>query len=138
METWRGPGGLPLKAEEFARQGALLYVAILAGPCVAGLLLTGLVDGSPGLREVLTRLRRWRVGARWYIVALLPGLAMTATTLLLSLVSSGFRPAVLDSSDKGAPLFDHQEAETRHIRTQPGVCRGAVASGVPCLLLGCS
>ena len=95
-----GPGGLPLKAEEFARQGALLYVAILAGPFVAGLLLTGLVDGRPGLRDVLTRLRRWRVGARWYVVALLPALAMTATALLLSLVSSDFRPALLDAPDK--------------------------------------
>lgn len=95
-----GPEGLPLRATEFDRLGALLYVAILAGPGLAGVLLTYLVSGSPGLHEMLTRLRRWRVDSRWYVVALLPGLLMTAATLLLSLVSSDFRPELLSSSDK--------------------------------------
>jgi hypothetical protein len=66
-----GPGGFPLHAEQFASFGPLLYAAILAGPCVAGILLTGIIDGRPGLRELLTRLRRWRVGWAWYAVALL-------------------------------------------------------------------
>lgn len=55
-----GPGGFPLKAEQFASFGPLLYTAILAGPCVAGVLLTGIVDGWKGLRDLLARLRRWR------------------------------------------------------------------------------
>jgi hypothetical protein len=33
-----GPGGLPLNGEEFATLGPSLYVANLAGPCLAGLL----------------------------------------------------------------------------------------------------
>jgi uncharacterized protein len=95
-----GPRGFPLRAEEFESLGGLLYAAILAGPCLAGILVTGLVYGSPGLREVLTRLRRWRAGWRWYVLGLLPALVMTATTLLLSLVSSDFRPAIIDSNDR--------------------------------------
>jgi hypothetical protein len=79
-----GPGGFPLRAEDFESQGALLYIAILAGPCAAGILLTGIVDGRPGLRQLLARLRRWRVGWSWYALALLPALVMTATALLLS------------------------------------------------------
>ena len=39
-----------------------MYAAILAGPCVAGILVTGIVDGRPGLRDLLARLRRWHVG----------------------------------------------------------------------------
>jgi hypothetical protein len=45
--------------------------AMLAGPPVAGLLMTVLVSGTTGLRELLARLLTWRVGARWYAVALL-------------------------------------------------------------------
>ena len=48
-----------------------VVLAMLAGPSVAGILLTGLVDGRAGLREMLSRLLRWRVGARWYAMALL-------------------------------------------------------------------
>ena len=43
-----GPEGFPLNAEEFASFGLLLYAAILAGPCVAGVLMTAIVDGRPG------------------------------------------------------------------------------------------
>ena len=95
-----GPGGFPPSGEEFESLGALFYIAILAGPCLAGILLTGIVDGQPGLRELLARVRRWRAGSRWYAVALLPALGMTATPLLLSVLSSDFRPAMLNSNDK--------------------------------------
>jgi membrane protease YdiL (CAAX protease family) len=95
-----GPGGLPLRAEEFESLGVWLYLAIFAGPSLAGILLTGVIDGRPGLREVLIRLRRWRAGWRWYAMALLPALVMIVTPLLLSLASSEFRPAFIDSNDR--------------------------------------
>jgi membrane protease YdiL (CAAX protease family) len=95
-----GPEGLPLRAEEFETLGIPLYVAILAGPCVAGISMTWIANGEPGLRELVTRLRRWRVGWSHYLLALLPALLMTATTLALSFVASDFRPALLDSNDK--------------------------------------
>ena len=66
-----GPAGIlgtkynPLVLSQF------VYLAALAGPSVAGILMTGLVDGTAGLRELLSRLCTWRVGARWYAVALL-------------------------------------------------------------------
>ena len=95
-----GPGDFPLSGQEFESLGASFYIAILAGPCVAGILLTGIVDGSSGLHGLLARLRRWRVAPSWYAVALLPALVMTASAFLLSTVSSDFRPAILDSTDK--------------------------------------
>jgi membrane protease YdiL (CAAX protease family) len=100
-----GPGGLPLNAEQFASFGPLMYVAILAGPCAGGILVTGIVDGRPGLRDLLARLRRWHAGWTWYAVALLPALVMTAMALLLALISSDFRPTILDSSDKSGILL---------------------------------
>jgi membrane protease YdiL (CAAX protease family) len=81
-------------------------LAMLAGPGVTGILLTGLIDGRVGLREFRSRLFKWRVGARWYAVALLaaPLLAMSVT-LMLSLVSSEFLPGILVTDDKAALLL---------------------------------
>ena len=42
-------------------------VAMLAGPSLAGMLLTGSVYKRAGLRELLSGLVRWRVSARWYM-----------------------------------------------------------------------
>ncbi len=46
-----GPRGFPLRAEEFESLGGLLYAAILAGPCLAGILADGprlWESGPPG------------------------------------------------------------------------------------------
>jgi membrane protease YdiL (CAAX protease family) len=97
------PGGFPITDEQFERSGALVYVAMLVGPSGAGLLLTGLLDGRAGFRELFFRLIRWRSGARWYAVALLTAPLMITTILLgLSLLSSEFRPAIFTSNDKPA------------------------------------
>jgi len=48
------------------------------GPPLAALLVTGLVDGRHGTRAFLRRWVLWRVGARWYVLALvgLPALGL--------------------------------------------------------------
>ena len=51
--------------------GGYPMLAWVAGPPVAGILLTGLLYGRAGFRDLLARMTRWRVGARWYAVALL-------------------------------------------------------------------
>jgi CAAX protease family protein len=74
--------------------------ALLAGPSIAGVLLTGLVDGRSGRCRLVSGLRRWRVGARWYAVALLTGpLVMGATAFALSLASPEFRPDFLTADN---------------------------------------
>jgi CAAX protease family protein len=59
----------------------------LFGPALAAIIVAAIVDGRPGLRDLLGRLVRWRVGALWYAVALgLPViLALTAAGLHLLL-----------------------------------------------------
>jgi membrane protease YdiL (CAAX protease family) len=47
---------------------------------------------SEGFRDLLTRMTRWRVGARWYALA-------------LSLISPEYRPGILATSDKAALLL---------------------------------
>ena len=86
-----GPGGFPGTKEQFETLLPFVAWAMLAGPSVAGILLTGLVYGRAGLRELLSRLLSWRVGARWYVVALLTAPLLAAAVLFtLSLTSPIF------------------------------------------------
>jgi len=86
-----GPGGFLGTPEQFETLLPFAVLAMLAGPSVSGILLTGLVSGRAGLRELLSRLLRWRVGARWYAVALLPAPLLAGAVLFaLSLTSPIF------------------------------------------------
>ena len=94
--TWQADPRLPF-----------LVLAMLAGPGIAGLLLTALVSGPEGLRELLFRLLRWRIDARWYAVALLTApLVFTTVHLALSFVWPVFLPnAVTTSKTASSVLF---------------------------------
>jgi membrane protease YdiL (CAAX protease family) len=97
-----GPGGIPITAE----QVEVLGVAMLLGPSVACILLTGLASGRIGFGEILSRLLRWRVDARWYAVALLTAPLSTAAVLLaLSLLSPEFLPLIFTSDANATPLM---------------------------------
>lgn len=95
-----GPGGFMGTAQTSSSQ---LYVGgplSLLGPSIAGVFLTGLIYGKAGLRDLLSCLFRWRVGARWYAAALLTAPLLTAGSLLaLSLA-----PAIVTTSDKASLL----------------------------------
>jgi membrane protease YdiL (CAAX protease family) len=100
-----GPGGF-LTTTSTSSTFALAGFASILGPSLAGVLLTSLVDGRAGWRDLLLRLRRWRVGARWYAVALLTAPLVTILTLLaLSLGSPAFAPAISTAEDKASLLM---------------------------------
>ncbi|MGZ6036231.1 MAG: CPBP family intramembrane glutamic endopeptidase [Myxococcaceae bacterium] len=100
-----GRGGF-LETTSTSPNFALAGFASLLGPSVAGILMTVLVAGRAGLRELLSRLRRWRVGVRWYAVALLTAPLVTIPTLLaLSLTSTAFLPAIITAEDKASLLL---------------------------------
>jgi membrane protease YdiL (CAAX protease family) len=101
-----GPSGISATNEASEMQQLFLYPALLVGPSVAGVLLTGLVSGRAGLRELRSRLLRWRVAARWYAVALLTApLSVMVALLALSLTSPKFVPGIVTSDDKTALLL---------------------------------
>jgi len=98
------PNGFPITEEQLQTTGALVYVAMLVGPTGAGILLISFLDGRAGFRELLSRLVTWRVGIRWYAVALLTAPLLITTILLgLSLLSSEFQPAIFTTDNK-APV----------------------------------
>jgi len=97
-----GPNGLPVPADKVMTVG----MAILLGPSTAGILLTGLASGRAGFRELLSRLLRWRVTARWYAVALLTGPLATGVVLLtFSFFSPEYAPSILTSNDRADLLL---------------------------------
>src|SRR5512142_877744 len=71
-----GPGGFVGVVEVPPEQTPVLILGMLLGPTIAGLLMTGLIHGRPGFGELLARLRQWRVGAIWYMIALLTAPAL--------------------------------------------------------------
>jgi membrane protease YdiL (CAAX protease family) len=84
---------------------AYALLAMLAGPSVTGILLTGVVSGRVGLRDFLSRLLTWRVSASWYGVSLLTApIVMTVTLLALSSTSPVFFPGIITTESK-APLL---------------------------------
>lgn len=96
-----GPGRIPGTTHEVERLFPFALVVLFAGPSIAGVLMTGLVSGRAGLRELLSRLLRWRVGARWYAAALLTGPLLVAAVLFtLSLVSPVFMPGIITADDR--------------------------------------
>ena len=102
-----GPGGIPGRPEQVAKMMPVVLVALFAGPSIAGLACTALVGGRAGLRDLLARGLRWRVGARAYAAALLPAPLLVVTTLFgLSRISSEFLPGLASASDKtGLVMF---------------------------------
>jgi membrane protease YdiL (CAAX protease family) len=95
-----GPGAFLGRQQMPAARLPFVYLATLAGPSIAGLALTGLVSGKKGFRDMLARLATWRVGARWYAVALLTVPVLTTLALvLLSLTSPAFQPAITTSTN---------------------------------------
>jgi hypothetical protein len=100
-----GPGGMRGTTPQNDPLFPFAVLAMIAGPSVAGILLTGLIHGRAGLRESRSRLLKWRVGARWYAVALLAAPVLSTVVLVaLSLVSPEFLPGMFVTDDKTALL----------------------------------
>lgn len=101
-----GGSGILATREQFERLLPFMIPALLGGPSIASLLLTGLVSGRAGFRDLWSRLLRWRVAAGWYAVALLAApLVMLAVPFALSLASPVFVPTLFTTSDKASILL---------------------------------
>jgi uncharacterized protein len=101
-----GPGGFAATPEQVQAMVPLLVPAMLLGPGLVSLLLTGVVDGRAGLRAFRARLLTWQVGPRWYAAAVLTApLVFAAVYLPLSRVSPVFLPRIVTTGGKASLLL---------------------------------
>src|SRR5215203_3222628 len=82
-------GGWPLYAA-----GVWPIPFLAGGPFLAALIVVPLTRGRTGLRELGSRMIRWRVGWRWYAVALGLPLAVLLTTVALNLALGADAPSL--------------------------------------------
>jgi membrane protease YdiL (CAAX protease family) len=69
-----------------------LHVAGAFGPLLAAFIVTGVTAGGTGLRELLGRMARWRIGLGWLLVALFSPVALYLVAALILRVFSGSWP----------------------------------------------
>ncbi len=95
------PYGMPTTQAQFGKAWPIVFIPYFIGPSLSGLLLTGIVDGREGYRRLFSRWLRWRVGIRWYALALLTvPLLVLLILFLLSFASPAYLPAILTSDNR--------------------------------------
>ncbi len=62
--------------------------AMLVGPFTSGVLMTYLTDGKEGLSDLFSRMKKWRVGGRWYATLLIFPILVLSVSLVLSVLVS--------------------------------------------------
>ena len=67
-ESSTGLGVLPYTLPD--TYGIVMFIFAPLGPALAAILVTAVIEGRSGVRRLLGRIKRWRVGLRWYGVAL--------------------------------------------------------------------
>lgn len=76
----------------------LLYLITVAGPILSGVLMTGVYHGKKGYRDLFSRLFKWRIPVKWYVIALLIfPLTVFVALFALSLFSPVYMPGIFDS-----------------------------------------
>jgi len=82
-------------------QMPLLFIAMCAGPLISCMLSIYLIDGKDGFKELTTKLVKWKINFRFYLIALFTAPALTMVAyLILSLFSPEFTPAIFSSEGK--------------------------------------
>ena len=66
------------------------------GPFIAVFIVLALTRGWAGVRDLLASMVRWRVGPRWYAIALLLPVAITLISLYLTTLFGGPSPTASD------------------------------------------
>lgn len=101
-----GLGGMPRDPAQLAKMIPVMIAAMLTGPAVSSILVTGIAGGRVGYRDLLSRLIQWRLPIGLYAAALLTApLVLMTVPLVLSLRFSNFLPRILTERNKGSILL---------------------------------
>ncbi len=83
-----------------------LYYLGSFGPMISALIMTAITTGGEGLRELLTRLLKWRVDLRYYAFAILAPVGLFVIAVIVNRVIGGTWPdlTLLGEADYLPPL----------------------------------
>jgi len=96
-----GIAGFLGKTAPTDNQMPVLFIAMCAGPSIAGILSIYLTDGKDGFKKLVSKLVKWKVKFRFYFIALFTAPVLTIVTfLILSLTSPKFIPSIFSSEGK--------------------------------------
>jgi membrane protease YdiL (CAAX protease family) len=77
----------------------MLYLKQWVGPALAAIIMTRTIEGETGMLSLRHRIRKWRVGWKWYLFILLgiPALVLLGIIILPDALSNfqGFSPRIL-------------------------------------------
>jgi membrane protease YdiL (CAAX protease family) len=99
-----GPKFLAGEVMDFSDLG-VAAAAMLNGPFFVGLLMTYLLDGKVGLKELASKMTKYKVAGRWYLPLLIfPCLLLIVALLLGTFVSSELLPTIGVMGIIGGPM----------------------------------
>jgi len=101
-----GYGGIPREPSQLAKMIPFMVAAMLAGPALASVLLTGITSGWMGYRNLFSRVIQGRRPIGVYAAAVLTApLVLMTVPLALSLRFPDFMPRIFADSNKAPTLL---------------------------------
>jgi membrane protease YdiL (CAAX protease family) len=74
--------------------GLLMFPVMILGPALVSILLTRILEGKQGLKNLWSKILKWRLPLKWWLVAFLipPCLILVTLFLLKAFISDSFTP----------------------------------------------
>ena len=93
--------GMPAPSKTFESIAPIAMLPLVIGPTIVGLFLTAIIYGKVGLKNIFSRIIKWRFSIKWYIFTslTLPILA-SIVLFVLSNYSSDYLPKIITSDTK--------------------------------------
>ena len=86
-------------------EGWPTHYPLLLAPAIAAVAVTAWTMGRPGVRDLLTRLARWRVPLRWWLAALSPGAFLGIALIAMAAAGKTLPSAAAFGQFSGTPAI---------------------------------